>query len=74
MERKMDLMQRIAEKDLEYREMKSRFLILERKFEKTVMELTEEQQNVIWDFVFMSNDLDNKVLEIACSYVTLDEA
>ena len=74
MERKMDLMQRIAEKDLEYREMKSRFLISERKFEKTVMELTEEQQNVIWDFVFMSNDLDNKVLEIACSYVTLDEA
>jgi len=43
----------------------------ERDYFELLLELTEQQQERLWRFVNLSNDVDERLLEIACEYLLL---
>lgn len=69
MERKIEILKQLSKSDEKYRELYSKFLPLEKQFTKIVNRLTNDEQDVIWDFVFTSDELDQRLLEIACDYI-----
>ena len=58
--------------DETYRNIKARYVQLEEAFSKTAALLTEEQQNILWAFVLTSDELDLRLLEIACDYIRFE--
>ena len=63
----------LAHADGEFRKMKAEFVRLEAKFMELVHELPDEQQDLIYKFVFASDEYDRRILEIACDYIHLPE-
>ncbi len=72
-EEKLKRLQLIANADAKYRALKTQYKVLENQFSKTAALLSDEQQDVLWAFVFVSDDLDRRLLEIACDYIQLAE-
>ncbi len=72
-EEKLKRLQLIANADAKYRAIKTQYKVLENQFSKTAALLSDEQQDVLWAFVFASDDLDRRLLEIACDYIQLAE-
>ncbi len=72
-EEKLKRLQLIANADAKYRALKTQYKVLENQFSKTASLLSDEQQDVLWAFVFVSDDLDRRLLEIACDYIQLAE-
>ena len=68
-EKKIRLLRLIANGDETYRSIKARYCQLEAAFSKTAALLSEEQQNILWAFVLTSDELDHRLLEIACDYI-----
>lgn len=64
--RKMMQLRILAKCDRKYRDMEQNFMLLEEKFLEMVSRMTEEQQNLVWAFVFASEELDLRLFEIAC--------
>jgi hypothetical protein len=71
-EEKIRLLRLIAYGDATYRNIKARYAQLEESFSKTAVLLTEEQQNILWAFVLTSDELDLRLLEIACDYIRFE--
>ena len=71
-EAKKKRLQLLAECDEEYKSQKVKFLSIEKAFLETVHHLPDHQQDLIWEFVFASNELDGRLLEIACDYIPWD--
>lgn len=69
-EGKIEKLKLLAIGDLQYRTMKQQFSKQEKHFLKTIHNLPGEQQDIIWEFVFASDALDRRLLEIACDYIS----
>ncbi len=70
-ENRKKLLQHAALADNDYKNCYKAFLEAERVFLEMIPELTEVQQDVIWRFVNLSNEVDERLLEITCQYLAL---
>ena len=70
-EKRKQLLRRIAASDKDYRVCHQKFMQAERDFFELLLELTEQQQDRLWRFVNLSNEVDERLLEIACEYLDL---
>lgn len=60
------LIWRIAQSDHIYHKMLEQIGPMERAYEKVLQSLTEEQQNVVCDFVSQCEGMSHRMLEVAC--------
>jgi len=70
-ENRKRIVRRIAETDAEYKACYAEFMEAERDFFALLLELTEQQQERLWKFVNLSNETDERLLEIACEYLAI---
>lgn len=68
-EGKLMMLRHLAGTDSRYREIRQEYISLERRFFEMTTRLTEEQQDIAWAFVCTSDELDRRLLEIACGYI-----
>ena len=71
-EGKIKLLRLLANGDETYREIMERYKTQEEAFSQTAALLSDEQQDILWAFVFTSDELDRRLLEIACDYIHFD--
>ena len=71
-EDKIKLLRLLANGDETYRSIKERYKIQEEAFARTAALLSNEQQDILWAFVLTSDELDRRLLEIACDYIHFD--
>lgn len=62
---RMKLIRQAAAGDLRYQKCNGEFLKAEQAFLEMIPELTESQQDLLWRFVNLSNEVDECLLEIA---------
>ena len=65
-EKKMARLREIAKSDSSYSDILRRYLVLEKQFSDMTTTLPREQEDLIWEFVCTSDELDRRLLEIAC--------
>lgn len=65
------LIRQAAPGDPRYQKCNREFLKAEQNFLEMIPELTESQQDLLWRFVNLSNEVDDCLLEIACEYLAL---
>ena len=63
---------KIARHDSKALEIGRRYDEWEIKFTETVANLTTDEQNILWDFVTTSDELNHRVLELVCERFSLD--
>jgi len=66
---KIKLLRQLANADSVYRNMKERYAVLEEAFSQITLQLPEEEQDILWAFVLLSDEMDRRLLEIACDYI-----
>lgn len=71
-EEKIKLLRLIANGDETYRRIMERYRTQEESFSQTAALLSDEQQDILWAFVLTSDELDHRLLEIACDYIHFD--
>ena len=71
MEKRKKVLRRIASVDRQFKACYQAFLQAERDYFDLLLELTEQQQDRLWRFVNLSNEVDERLLEIACEYLVL---
>ena len=59
----------IAKLDSSYSSILQRYLVLEKQFSDMTTTLSREQEDLVWEFVCTSDELDRRLLEIACEYI-----
>ena len=64
----------MGKEDKRYRLIERDFHALGVKLSKMAADLTEEQQNLLWDYICTSDALDHRLLEIACMYIPWENA
>lgn len=67
--KKLDLIDSIANADAKYSRMLRKCGTLEKKFDEVVKKLSNEDQDVAWDFVMHCETMSRHVLELACTYM-----
>lgn len=72
-EGKLCALRRLAREDLLFRRLERRYLDLEEAFAQMANTLPQDQQDTAWAYVCASDDLDRRLLEIACEYIRLRE-
>lgn len=65
-ENRKKLLQHAALADKDYKRCYDAFPEAEQAFLEMIPELTEVQQGVLWRFVNLSNEVDERLLKIAC--------
>lgn len=68
MENRKRQLRQMAANDEPYKTCYSEFLKVEMDFFDLLLELTEQQQDRLWMFVNLSNEVDERLLEIACEH------
>lgn len=68
---RIQLLRSAACSEQRYQKCYEEFMKAERDFLEMILQLTEEQQDCLWLFVNLSNDVDNLLLEFACHYLAL---
>lgn len=68
MENRKRQLRQMAANDEQYKTCYSEFLKVEMDFFDLLLELTEQQQDRLWMFVNLSNEVDERLLEIACEH------
>lgn len=71
-EKRLRLLRRLARADPAFRDMEQRYFALERDFSEMTNTLPQSQQDIAWAYVCASDDLDRRLLEIACAYICFD--
>ena len=71
MENRIKLLRRLASADRQYQIRYCEFPQAEHDFFELLLELTEQQQDRLWRFVNLSNEVDERLQEIACEYLVL---
>ena len=66
MENRKSQLRQIAASDEQYQTCYREFLKVEMDFFDLLLELSEQQQDRLWMFVNLSNEVDERLLEIAC--------
>ena len=72
-DRKIKWLMDLANRDAEFGRIKADFIVLEKNFMDSVKQLPDTQQDLIYDYVFASNEYDRRILEIACDHIQLPE-
>ena len=62
----------LADSDKIYKKIKERYKLQEEAFSQAAALLPHEQQDILWAFVCTSDELDHRLLEIACDYIRFD--
>lgn len=70
-ENRKKLLQHAALADKDYKICYDAFLEAEQAFLEMIPELTEVQQAVLWRFVNLSKEVDERLLKITCQYLAL---
>lgn len=70
---KIKLLHQLARCDEKYRSIETRFLRLEKEFSEMANRLPDEEQDIAWAFVCTSDELDRRLLEIACDYIDFNK-
>ena len=68
MENRKRQLRQMEANDEQYKTCYSEFLKVEMDFFDLLLELTEQQQDRLWMFVNLSNEVDERLLEIACEH------
>ena len=68
---RMQLLRCAAQSDSRYQKCYDEFLKAERAFLEMLPQLTETQQDCLWHFINLSNEVDELLLEYACRYLAL---
>lgn len=68
-EKKLEKLREIAKSDSNYRDILRRYLDLEKQFSDMTTTLPREKEDLVWEFVCTSDELDRRLLEIACKYI-----
>lgn len=58
-------MRQLAKYDKHYRDLEQKFLCAEARYLNMLDQLSDEQQDLAWEFIFASNALDERLLEIS---------
>lgn len=67
---RMDIVAKLAQDDIPYRQMQIDMRAIERKYNAVLSKLSAEDQNSVCDFVSQCEEMSWRMLELACS---LDE-
>lgn len=70
---KKKLLQYLAKGDEKYRKLEREVVRMEEAFSELMRNMPDEQQDVAWGFVCMSNELDTRLLEFACTCMEFKE-
>ena len=62
---------RRARQDSQYAKMGEKYGRLEEQFSRMVMQLPQESQDMAWEFVCVSNEMNWRMLEIICEEMKL---
>lgn len=62
-----------AKIEYQYQKLMHKLLWLELEFSEIVNELPEEQQDILWDFVFTSDAIDRRLLELTCDFLEIGD-
>lgn len=68
-EQKLVMLRNLARCDGEYRRIEEKYQRLDGAFAKMVNTLSQPQQDLIWAYMCTSNELDSRLLDIACDYL-----
>ena len=68
-EKKLAKLREIAKLDSSYSSILQRYLVLEKQFSDMTTTLSREQEDLVWEVVCTSDELDRRLLEIACEYI-----
>ena len=71
-EDKIRILRNLANCDEAYREIRQSYRQKEEAFSRVAALLSDELQDVLWDFVMTSDELDRRLMEIACDYICFD--
>ena len=71
-EEKIRMLRNLANGDKTYRQIKQRYREQEEAFSRTAALLSNELQDILWAFVITSDELDRRLIEIACDYICFD--
>ncbi len=67
--RKMERLDILSKKDPKYRRMLKKCVAMEREFEDFTSDLTDKQQDLVWGFVMLCEDMSIRKLQIACEHM-----
>ena len=70
-ERKIRLLRLIAKTDERYNCLMKEYNQLETEFAEITQKLTTEEQDILWAFVCISDEVDHRLLEIICDGIQL---
>lgn len=56
----------LARQDPQYSKMVSEYLVLEQQLGELTRDMTDEEQDVVWGFVCLSDDMNWRMIEILC--------
>lgn len=62
---KVDIFKLNAKTDARYSELNREGILLERRFEEVLLDLPEETQDVIWQYLFHCEAMSERLLELA---------
>ena len=67
-EKKLAKLREIAKLDSSYSSILQRYLVLEKQFSDMTTTLSREQEDLVWEFVCTSDELDRRLLDEAIRY------
>ena len=68
-EDKVEALKHLARMDWEYRKLERKLLWLECELSEIVGSLTEDQQDIVWEYLILSASQDRRLLEKALSLI-----
>ena len=71
--RRMLTIELLAQENSQYRQMLQENAELERKFNAVLSDLTTEQMDIICDFLTHCEAMNDRLLELACTYMRFPE-
>lgn len=66
LQKKLDRINKLAERDDLYQNLMSEFKDYENALFEMKKDLSREQRNILWDFIMRSEQISQRLLEIAC--------
>lgn len=66
---RMDMLELIAKGDDAYRTMLLKLRPLEKRYDQVLSSLSREEQNIICDFVSQCEEMNCRMMELACTYM-----
>lgn len=62
----------LVRKDTIYSEMSKQYQKLESDFERIMQRLPSEEEDLVWEFVCLSDDMNLRIIEVLCEKYEID--